>query len=54
MCEEAARKEAADRMASLYTPDAIALPPDGPVVKGRENIKQMWASAPKHRWALKM
>jgi uncharacterized protein (TIGR02246 family) len=45
MFEEAARKGDADRMASLYTPDAIALPPDGPVVKGRENIKQMWASA---------
>jgi uncharacterized protein (TIGR02246 family) len=47
MFEEAARKGDADRMASLYTPDAIALPPDGPVVKGRENIKQMWASAVK-------
>lgn len=23
----------------------MALPPDGPVVKGRDNIKQVWASA---------
>ena len=42
--EDAARKGDLDRLASLYTPDAIALPPDGPVVKGRENIKQMWGS----------
>jgi uncharacterized protein (TIGR02246 family) len=47
MFEEAARKSDANRMASLYTQDAMALPPDGPVVKGRENIKQMWASAMK-------
>jgi uncharacterized protein (TIGR02246 family) len=42
--EEAARKGDLDRLASLYTPDAIALPPDGPLVKGRDNIKQMWGS----------
>jgi uncharacterized protein (TIGR02246 family) len=47
MFEEAARKSDANRMASLYTQDAMALPPDGPVVKGRENIKHMWASAMK-------
>ncbi|HEY7635308.1 MAG TPA: SgcJ/EcaC family oxidoreductase [Gemmatimonadales bacterium] len=47
MFEEAARKSDANRMASLYTQDAMALPPDGPVIKGRENIKQMWASAMK-------
>ena len=40
--EEAARKGDLDRLASLYTPDAIALPPDGPMVKGRDSIKQMW------------
>jgi uncharacterized protein (TIGR02246 family) len=45
MFEEAGRKGDADRMAALYTQDAMALPPDGPVVKGRESIKQMWASA---------
>jgi uncharacterized protein (TIGR02246 family) len=42
--EDAARKGDLDRLASLYTPDAIALPPDGPLVKGRDNIKQMWGS----------
>jgi uncharacterized protein (TIGR02246 family) len=42
--EDAARKGDLDRLASLYTPDAVALPPDGPVVKGRDNIKQMWGS----------
>ena len=42
--EEATRKSDIDRMALLYTQDAMALPPDGPVVKGRENIKHMWAS----------
>ena len=42
--EDAARKGDLDRLASLYTPDAIALPPDGPLVKGRDAIKQMWGS----------
>ena len=40
--EEAVRKGDLDRLASLYTPDAMAVPPDSRVVKGRENIKQMW------------
>jgi ketosteroid isomerase-like protein len=42
--EDAARKGDLDRLASLYTPDAIALPPDGPLVKGRDAIKQMWGA----------
>jgi uncharacterized protein (TIGR02246 family) len=42
--EEAARKGDLDRIASLYTPDAIAFPPDGPLVKGRDAIKQMWGT----------
>jgi uncharacterized protein (TIGR02246 family) len=42
--EEAARKGDVERLASLYTGDAMALPPDGPIVKGRDNIKRMWAS----------
>jgi uncharacterized protein (TIGR02246 family) len=42
--EEAARKGDLDRLASLYTADAMAFPPDGPIVKGREDIKQMWGS----------
>jgi uncharacterized protein (TIGR02246 family) len=40
--EDAARKGDLARLASLYTPDAIALPPDGQSVKGRDAIKQMW------------
>ena len=42
--EEAAAKGDLDLLASLYTTDAVAMPPDGPFVKGRENIKQMWGS----------
>ena len=40
--EEAVRKGDVDRLAHLYTPDAMALPPDGPVVKGRDAIKELW------------
>src|SRR6202022_3899191 len=43
--EEATRKRDSDGIAALYTADAIVMPPDGPFVKGRENIKQLWASA---------
>ena len=43
--EEAARKGDMDRLASLYTPDAMVLAPDTPVVKGRDAIKQFWTSA---------
>lgn len=42
--EDAARKGDAETMASLYTADGIALPPDAPIVKGRDKIKQLWAS----------
>jgi uncharacterized protein (TIGR02246 family) len=42
--EDAARKGDAETMASLYTTDGIALPPDAPMVTGRDNIKQLWAS----------
>src|SRR5262245_16226454 len=42
--EQAAAKGDVERIASLYTRDAIAMPPDGPFVKGRDQIKQMWAS----------
>lgn len=42
--EEAARKGDLDRLASLYTADAMALPPDAPVARGREDIKRMWGS----------
>ena len=42
--EAAARNGDLARLASLYTSDAIALPPDGRDVRGRENIKQMWGN----------
>ena len=42
--EDAARNGDVGRLASLYTADAMVLPPDGPVVQGRDNIKQMWAT----------
>jgi uncharacterized protein (TIGR02246 family) len=42
--EEAVRKGDADRLAQLYTQDAIALPPDGPFVKGRDAIRDLWGS----------
>ncbi len=34
-----------DRIAALLAPDVMALPPDGPIVKGKESVKQLWASA---------
>jgi uncharacterized protein (TIGR02246 family) len=43
--EEAARKRDTDRITSLYTADAIVMPPDAPFVQGRENIKHLWGSA---------
>lgn len=43
--EAAARKRDTVALAALYTADAIVMPPDGPYVKGRENIAQMWAGA---------
>ena len=42
--EDAARKGDLERLASLYTRDAIALPPDSPMVKGRDSIKEMWGT----------
>ena len=42
--EDAARNGDLARLASLYTSNAIALPPDGRDVRGRENIKQMWGT----------
>jgi uncharacterized protein (TIGR02246 family) len=34
-----------DAIAALFAPDIMALPPDGPVVTGREAVRQLWASA---------
>ena len=41
--EAAARNQDLDGLAALYTADAMALPPDGPIVKGPSDIRQMWA-----------
>jgi uncharacterized protein (TIGR02246 family) len=43
--EGAARERDTERIAALYTTDAIVMPPDAPFVKGRENIQQFWGSA---------
>lgn len=32
-------------VAALYTEDAVALPPGGPMVRGREAIQEMWQGA---------
>jgi uncharacterized protein (TIGR02246 family) len=42
--EDAVRAGDLARLASLYTADAIALPPDAPPVRGRENIGKMWGA----------
>lgn len=42
--EDAARAGDLERIASLYSADAMAFPPDGPIVKGHDNIKQMWGT----------
>ena len=47
--EDAVRRRDLERMASLYTTDAIALPPDGPIVRGRDDIKRLWGSVLEER-----
>ena len=44
MFEDAVRAKDPDRIASLYTGNAMALPPDGPVVRGQDGVRQLWAS----------
>lgn len=36
--EDVIRAGDSERIGSLYTPDAIAFPPDAPMVKGRDNV----------------
>jgi uncharacterized protein (TIGR02246 family) len=43
--EAAIRKGDGAAISALYTADAIVMPPDGPFVKGRTNIAQMWSGA---------
>jgi len=32
------------KLDSVYTEDAAILPPDSPIIRGRENIKQFWSN----------
>jgi ketosteroid isomerase-like protein len=34
-----------DAIGTLLAPDVMALPPDGPIVSGKESVKQLWSSA---------
>src|SRR5262245_20453761 len=34
-----------DAIASLLAPDVIALPPDGPIVAGKEAVTELWKAA---------
>jgi ketosteroid isomerase-like protein len=42
--EQAYYKGDADTISQMYTEDAELLIPDAPVVRGREAIRQVWAS----------
>lgn len=42
--ESAFANDDAAGIASLYTDDAIVLPPGGEIVQGRQNIQQFWQS----------
>src|SRR5499426_3055019 len=42
--EEAVRAQDPDRIAALYTGNAIALPPDGPLVRGQDGVRQLWTT----------
>jgi uncharacterized protein (TIGR02246 family) len=44
MFEDAVRAQDPDRIASLYTGNAVALPPDGPIVRGQDGIRHLWSS----------
>ena len=43
--EKAVETGNVEAIAALLAPDVISLPPDGPIVAGREAVKQLWASA---------
>jgi uncharacterized protein (TIGR02246 family) len=43
--EKAVETGNVDAIAALLAPDIISLPPDGPIVAGREAVRQLWESA---------
>ncbi len=43
--ENAVERGDVEAIGALLAPDVMALPPDGPIVRGREAVKQLWASA---------
>ena len=43
--EKAVETRNVEAIAALLAPDIISLPPDGPIVAGREAVKQLWVSA---------
>jgi uncharacterized protein (TIGR02246 family) len=43
--EDAIAKGDMDRLAALYTQDAILLPPDAQMVRGRDAIREFWSGA---------
>jgi ketosteroid isomerase-like protein len=42
--EQVVRGKQLAKLDSVYTEDAAILPPDAPIIRGRENIKQFWSS----------
>ena len=42
--EQVVRGKQSAKLDSVYTEDAAILPPDAPIIRGRENIKQFWSS----------
>src|SRR5216683_1914188 len=41
--EQVVRNKQIAKLDSVYTEDAIILPPDSQIIRGRENIKQFWS-----------
>ena len=40
--EEAANRAEVDRLMAIYAPDAVILPPGGPVIEGSETIRELF------------
>lgn len=41
--EQVVRNKQIAKLDSIYSEDAAILPPDSPIIRGRENIKQFWS-----------